>query len=182
MEGKFGSFLIINGHHNQTADFFFRYFTYAGDAILWIPLLIYCVFIRRKYGVAVLAGFIISSILAQFLKRIVFPDELRPITFLSENFPVHVIEGVKMKRAFSFPSGHSATAFTMALLLVYMFNERIWSFIFPLVAFVAGYSRVYLGQHFLTDVLGGIAIGAVSAMIAIYVYEEYLRRRANLKF
>ncbi len=135
MNGKYGSFQEINGHYNGFADKFFRYFTYAGDAILWIPLLAYCFFIRKKYGIAVLAGFLISSFIAQFLKRVVFPEELRPIAHLSENFPVHVIEGLSMKRAYSFPSGHTSTAFTMALLMVYIVNQRIWAFVFPLIAF-----------------------------------------------
>ena len=52
---------------------------------------LFCFFFKRKYFIAVLAGVVISSLLAQFLKRVVYPDELRPISYLSENFPVHQI-------------------------------------------------------------------------------------------
>ncbi len=173
--GKNETFLLINGHHSRSADFFFSYFTHAGDGLMWVPLGLFCIFFKRKYLVAVIAGILISSLLAQFLKRVVFPDELRPITYLAENFPVHVIDGVSMKRLHSFPSGHSSTAFTLALLLAHLINKKSWSLILPLLALLAGYSRVYLGQHFLTDVLAGMCVGIVSALFSLMINRSILK-------
>lgn len=173
--GKNDSFQLINSHHNSAADFFFKYFTHYGDGVMWVPLGSFCFFFKRKYLVAVIAGILISTLIAQFLKRMVYPDELRPITYLSENFPVHLIDGVAMRRLHSFPSGHTSTAFTMALLMAHMINKKIWSFILPLLALLAGYSRVYLGQHFLTDVLGGMGIGIISAMFSLLIYRAFIR-------
>ena len=173
--GKNGAFQLINSNHNEIADQFFKYFTHYGDGLMWAPLAIYCFFYRRKYFITVVAGVVISTILAQILKRVVYPDELRPITYLSENFPVHIIDGVTMKRVHSFPSGHTTTAFAMALIMAYMVNNKIWSVLFPLFALLAGYSRVYLGQHFPTDIFAGMCIGIVSAIISLLIYKKFIR-------
>lgn len=173
--GKNGSFQLINSNHNPLADQFLNYFTHYGDGIMWLPLALFCFLYRRKYVIAVVAGLIISTILAQFLKRVIYPDELRPITYLSESFPVHVVEGVRMKRIHSFPSGHTTTAFAMALIMAHMINKKLWSFILPLFAAFAAYSRVYLGQHFPTDILAGMCIGILSAILSLLMYRRFLQ-------
>ena len=165
--GKNGSFQLINRNHNEIADQFFKYFTHYGDGVMWAPLVLFCFFFKKKYFITVLAGVIISTLLAQFLKRIVYPDELRPFSYLSENFPVHLIDSVPIRKIHSFPSGHTTTAFTMALIMAHIINKKPWSVILIILACLVGYSRVYLAQHFLTDVLGGICIGIFSGMIAL---------------
>ena len=165
--GKNGSFQLINSNHNEIADQFFKYFTHYGDGVMWAPLGLFCFFFKRKYFIAVLAGAIISTLLAQFLKRVVYPDELRPFSYLSENFPLHLIDGVPVRKLHSFPSGHTTTAFTMALIMAHMINKKAWSIMLIILAFLAGYSRIYLAQHFLTDVLGGVCIGIISGIIAL---------------
>ena len=174
--GKNGSFQLINGNYNEIADQFFKYFTHYGDGVMWVPLGLFCFFFKRKYFIAVLAGAIISTLLAQFLKRVVYPDELRPISYLSESFPVHQIAGVEMRKLHSFPSGHTTTAFTMALIMSHMINKKAWSILLPLLALTAAYSRVYLAQHFPTDLLAGMCIGIISAILALLVYKKIIRR------
>lgn len=173
--GKNGTFQLINGNHNEIADQFFKYFTHYGDAIMWLPLGLFCFLYRRKYFIAIIAGVLISTVIAQFLKRVVYPDELRPIGFLSESFPVHRIAGVELKRIHSFPSGHSTTAFAMALIMAHMINKKVWSIILPLFAALAAYSRVYLGQHFPTDALAGMCIGVFSAVLSLLIYRRFIR-------
>ena len=172
--GKLGAFQLINSNNSPFADQFFKYFTHYGDGLMWAPLGIYCFFYRRKYFIAVVAGVIISTILAQFLKRVVYPDELRPISYLSEIFPVHVVDGVIMRKVHSFPSGHTTTAFAMALIMAYIINRKTWSVILPLLALLAGYSRVYLAQHFPTDIFAGMCIGIVSAILSLLIYRKFI--------
>lgn len=173
--GKNGTFQLINSNHNEIADQFFKYFTHYGDGIMWAPLGLFCLYFRRKYFIAVVAGVLISTIIAQFLKRVVYPDELRPIAYLSETFPVHQIAGVELKRIHSFPSGHTTTAFAMALIMAHMINKKAWSIILPLFAGLAAYSRVYLGQHFPTDALAGMCIGVLSAVLSLLIYRSFIR-------
>lgn len=175
LSGKYESFQLINGADNASLDFFFRYITYAGDGYMWAAVLLFCIFFKKKYIAAVIAAIIISTLLSQFLKRVVFPEDLRPITYLSDSFPVHIIEGIKMNRMFSFPSGHSTAAFTMALIVAHMLNNRYWSFILPVLALLVAYSRVYLAQHFLTDVLAGLVLGVFSTIISLLIHRAIIR-------
>jgi membrane-associated phospholipid phosphatase len=182
--GKDGAFQLINSNHNSTADLFFKYFTHYGDGVMWAPLGLFCFFYRKKYFIAVVAGVLISTIIAQFLKRVVYPEELRPISYLSETFPVHQIAGVEMRKLHSFPSGHSTTAFTMALIMAHMSNKKFWSIMLPILAALAAYSRVYLSQHFPTDVLAGMCIGILSAILSLLIYRsfnKYTAKQAALK-
>lgn len=173
--GKNETFQLVNSNHHPYADQFFKYFTHYGDGWMWVPLGLFCIFYRKKYIVAVIAGVLISTILAQFLKRVVFPDELRPIKFLADNFPIHIIDGVEMRTSHSFPSGHTTTAFTMALIMAHMINKKSWSLILPVLALLAGYSRIYLAQHFPTDVLAGMCIGIVSAILSLLIFRSFIK-------
>ncbi|TBR19294.1 MAG: phosphatase PAP2 family protein [Chitinophagaceae bacterium] len=170
--GKFESFQLINSHHNSFFDFFFRYYTFLGDGLLWIPFFLFTLARKKEWVWVVLLSFLISSVLAQLLKRVVFPEELRPISFLTAQFQVHFVEGVTLHHRYSFPSGHTVSAFTIAILLSFQLRNKIGFYLLPLMAFFVGYSRVYLAQHFATDVLGGILIGILAAVLSIFIIKK----------
>lgn len=175
MYGKTGSFLLINGAHSPALDVFFKYCTYLGDGMIYVPLLAYCLFFNRSFIIPVVLGIIICLVLTHFFKKIVFPHMLRPISLQAQHIAVHKVAGVRMLRIHSFPSGHTATAFSTALLLVTVLRDKAWAYILPvLTAFLVGYSRVYLAQHFVTDVLGGMVIGALTAWLALWLHPRLL--------
>lgn len=175
LHGKEYSFLIINQSGSPAFDYVFQYLTYLGDGIIWVPLFVYTIVYKREFLVAIIAALIICTVLTHFLKRVVFPDELRPIGVLTTR--VRTIEGLSVHRIHSFPSGHTSTAFTLALLLAFRLAKTMWTFFFPVVAFFVGYSRVYLAQHFVTDVFAGALIGIVSAFLSLMVYKWWKERR-----
>jgi undecaprenyl-diphosphatase len=85
--------------------------------------------------------------------------------------PFRKIEGISClivpPDEFSFPSGHTGAAFLMATLISLAFPAlclpvMIW-------AALVGFSRVYLGVHYPTDVLAGMALGLFSAQIGLWV-------------
>ena len=173
--GKQNSFLVINKYNSPQFDYVFRSWTYLGDGIIWVPLFAYVLLFKRDYFIAVLAALIICTILTHFLKRIIYPGEFRPIVVLADK--VRVIPGYYMNRQHSFPSGHTSTAFTLALLAAFIVKRNFWVYFFPVIAFFVGYSRVYLAQHFVTDVLAGMFIGIVSAYLSLLVYEQFRKRK-----
>lgn len=169
--GKENSFLVINRFNSPQFDFVFEHWTFLGDGIIWVPLFAYVLLFKRSYFVAVLAGLIICTLITQFFKKVVFPNDFRPILVLADK--VRVIPGYYINRLHSFPSGHTSTAFTLALLSAYLVKGRFWVYFFPLVAFFVGYSRVYLAQHFVTDVFAGMLTGIISSYLALLIYERF---------
>jgi len=69
---------------------------------------------------------------------------------------------------YSFPSGHSITAFGVAVSIGLFYPELQGSLL--TVAFLIAGSRIILGMHFLSDVLAGSAIGATLGVISYHVF------------
>lgn len=82
----------------------------------------------------------------------------------------------------SFPSGHSIGGAVMAVGLVVAFvpagpERRNLEIVAAGFAFIMGGSRIYLGAHYLTDVVAGVAFGAAAAIgAAVIVHRFFLRR------
>ena len=89
---------------------------------------------------------------------------------------------------FSFPSGHSnaAAAISLALMLVVENSnmkartKRLLKFFLGLFMFAMAMSRIMVGVHFLSDILGGLSLGAVSAL-AIYMGIYKFKNKGHLK-
>lgn len=64
---------------------------------------------------------------------------------------------------FSFPSGHTCAAFACALILLWML-PRGQGIPFVILAALIGFSRLYLGVHYPSDVLGGFLVGTFSSL------------------
>ncbi len=178
--GRQDSFLVINGFNSPRADYFFTYFTYLGDGLIWIPLFVYVLLYKRDFFIAIVAALIICTLITHFFKRVVFADELRPLRSLQDLARSVPLMNGKDAYVNSFPSGHTSTAFTLALLLALILHRPWAAIFFPLVAFFVGYSRIYLAQHFVTDVLAGMIVGIISSYLSILVY-LYFKKKKTLK-
>lgn len=179
--GKDRSFLAINGWNSSKADYFFNYVTYGGDGLIWIPLFVYVLLYKRNFFIAVVSALIICTVITHVFKRVIFVDEPRPLRLLHDLArAVPMMEG-RDAYVNSFPSGHTSTAFTLALLLAFIVRRKFAIYVFPLLAFMVGYSRVYLAQHFLTDVLAGMVVGIISAWLSLWIYDRFRKRKKEAR-
>ncbi|MBU3714274.1 MAG: phosphatase PAP2 family protein [Ferruginibacter sp.] len=170
--GHAGSFLMLNSIHNKPLDVFFAGFTFIGDGIFAVLLcVILFLFIKtQRLSMVLMVSYIVSGLLAQLVKH--FINSPRPISFFTPEQYNKYLEGVHIAGAYSFPSGHTTTAFALATVLACFTNKKLLQLVYLLLASLAGYSRIYLGQHFLTDVLCGAILGTLIAVITIQISEK----------
>ena len=90
----------------------------------------------------------------------------RPVALFPEPSALLRVPDFENHLAYSMPSGHTAIAFALFLSLALQRASR-WQQVGLLgMALVAGFSRIYLSEHFLEDVYAGSLLGVVCALIA----------------
>ena len=158
--------MYINQLNSPIGDVFFKYITEFGSFLTIGPILAVLLFIRYRFALIASISSLLSLIFVQIGKRLVWVDSPRPSVFLNEISEAHFVKGVHLHTTHSFPSGHTAGAFALFFALVLFVKNPIWKLLFLLMAFLVGYSRMYLSQHFLIDVTVGGLLGILSAVLA----------------
>ena len=167
--GKAAAFISLNEYHPFLLNVFFINYTFLGDGIFALCLIAALFFYYRKkqQGFALLYSFLISGLIVQLIKNLV--DAPRPKLFFEAGQYLHFIDGVSLANNSSFPSGHTATAFAIATVMSLVTKDKTRQLLMLIAAVLVGYSRIYLAQHFLLDVLVGAVIGSTSGIVAVYL-------------
>ena len=180
--------IYINSNHSSFFDFFLKYWTHLGHGLIAVLLTIILLFIKVKWAVISAVSNIITAILVQFSKRLLFHDRIRPKfffeSFFSGDYDLYLIPGVNPGIHSSFPSGHTATAFAVVCLLTIIVNKNSLKILFFLAAVFVAYSRVYLSWHFMEDTLAGSVIGVVITYFTFYFFDRIKNKKfdAKIKF
>ncbi|OPZ95175.1 MAG: PAP2 superfamily protein [Bacteroidetes bacterium ADurb.Bin416] len=161
--------LAINRLNSPFADVIFRWITEFGAFPLIAATIVVTLFFRYRIAMTATVATTLASLLTQVGKRLVWPDSPRPKVFFADTDLLHLVDGVHLHSAHSFPSGHTAGAFALFITLALFAAKPAYKLLFLLAACLVGYSRMYLSQHFLIDVTVGSAIGAGSALL-IYAW------------
>lgn len=155
-------------------------FTWIGSAYVVIPvtvtafLLLYFVYHHRQQAflfVTVISGTVLSN-------------ELLKLYFKRERPEIYRIIDAG---GFSFPSGHTMMAFSLYTIIAYILWRNVKSsrgrillllFTIFMIIMIAG-SRIYLGVHYPSDIVGGLAASTLWVTIAITIYGAYQNYRAE---
>ncbi len=153
-----------------------KFITNFGGAIILIVLaFMLFIFIKnKKIGVSIISNLAIITVLNQLLKRIV--QRPRPTEF-------RIVE----ESGYSFPSGHSMVSMAFYGYLIYLIYKHVknkylkWISIILLSILICfiGISRIYLGVHYTSDVLGGFFISISYLIIYISAVNKFFYRAIN---
>lgn len=148
-----------------------KFITNFGGAI-FLGVLVVTLFIvikNKKIGASIFSNLVIITVLNQLLKRIL--QRPRPTEF-------RIVE----ETGYSFPSGHSMVSMAFYGYLVYLIYKYVknnyikWTSItiLSILIFLIGISRIYLGVHYTSDVVGGFLISIAYLIIYINIMDKHV--------
>ncbi len=141
----------------------------------YIPIIIIvCIFlfIKNKWYFYLISGsYLFSGIVVFITKNLV--QRPRPLEALIE-IPI----------SFSFPSGHTLTSLVFYMTLFYLMTEKsnivvrlTFGLLFCLLICIVAFSRVCLGVHFFSDVMGGFILGIPCLLCSINIIEKNFKEK-----
>lgn len=180
-----GIFLLLFSKEEVTLWVNIRYSRWLDTLILcmdqvgtiWLnAVLIGVLWIWKGWKTAVIgaACFLGTALVVFFLKYVVFPGTPRPTLYFEGKEILRLLEGVVQLKTESFPSGHTAAAFSIATVFAFTSSVKRYQWFFVLLALIVGYGRIYLSQHFITDVYVGMIVGVVVSVCLYNVMSKLL--------
>lgn len=171
------SHIVINQLVSEPFNLFFTYVTHIGGGMI-IPLIVVSMVLisyRHLIYMALATG--ITGITTGLLKNFAFDDVNRPFYMYKYFHPEMnlklVLPPEEMNIHHSFPSGHTSGAFALFVGLMLLSKRPKLAIVFFLAAFLTGYSRVYLSQHFVIDIYFGSLLGTLIPMLIWLLMERY---------
>lgn len=138
------------------------FLTWSGLGICGFVLLTSLSAEEPRRVAALILALLIGGIVVHAMKRTLHVD--RPATYFGPDHPVFQVIGKVLKKG-SMPSGHSATAWAVAVLLVLHEEGRatLWRHLWWVLAALQAISRLVVGAHWPSDVLVGSGMGLLLA-------------------
>lgn len=163
---------FISKFINNNLTHIIKFITFLGSATFVISLTVLALLFlkNKKIGIFMALDLIVITIFQYILKPIF--GRIRPVD-------INLIE----ETSYSFPSGHSLTAmafYGFIIYLIYKSNlkyKKVYIILLSVLILLIGLSRVYLGVHFITDVLGGFTFSLFYLIILIELSKKYLQKK-----
>ena len=108
----------------------------------------------------------LTAVISVVLSRFTITEIIRFSYCRSRPFAAHIVKQLVETNHCSFPSGHAALFFALAM-AIYFYNKK-WGAWFFSAAVLMGLARIIAGVHYPLDILGGAAVGILSAYAIFY--------------
>ncbi|PJE76052.1 phosphatase PAP2 family protein [Candidatus Uhrbacteria bacterium CG10_big_fil_rev_8_21_14_0_10_48_11] len=164
------------------------------------PLLNIILFIATLFGRELLIAFIAIAVATLYLRRhaadalllAVGTGSAGLLQFVLKHIfarPRPLFSPLTIENTYSFPSGHSLSAlvfYGLLALFVYWYTtnhqRRVWAAVIAsLIILAIGFSRVYLGVHWLSDVIGGYLIGGWLLVLLASLRPYFVKRFGRIR-
>lgn len=157
---------FISNFINDNLTYLIKFITFLGSAtaVIVVTILSLIILKNKKIGICMIVNLIVITLFQYILKFLIARP--RPVG-------INLIE----EKNFSFPSGHSLTAmafYGFVIYLIYKYNlkyKNIYIILLVLLILLIGLSRVYLGVHYTTDILGGFSF----SMFYLIIYTNIIK-------
>lgn len=167
-------FFALNGSNSPFLDDLM--WTISGRFI-WIPLFLFILFLffyqtRRKEAILVTLFFILLFVVTDQVSSSLFKplfERYRPTHHPDFKDMVDTVNGYRGGR-YGFISGHATNSFGLALFLSLVFRNKLLTCCALLWALINSYTRVYLGVHFVSDIVAGMMVGSLIALLLFWLY------------
>lgn len=166
-------FAAVNTHYSPVGDVLMYNITHMGEGsfivIVLLVLMGVASFRNIWYFATAVACNVLPSLTIQMAKR--WASAPRPLNYFKEASWIHITADWPKLYNNSFPSGHSAGAFSLFCFLSFLLPERYraWGLFFFLMALSVCYSRLYVAAHFFADVYAGSIIGCTVTIISFAI-------------
>ena len=155
-------------------DFLMPKITLLGDAgIFWMIIAAALLLFRktRRTGVGMLLALLMGLLLKPLCQR------PRPYDYQHDVFGRVIPLIIERQHDFSFPSGHTIASFEAAGVIV--MNNKKWGAAALVLACLIAFSRMYLYVHYPSDILGGIVVGVICALLGYFIVDKIWKKVAE---
>lgn len=169
-------FNLVTTNENSFLENMYRVFTFLGSTefIVGACLVIFVLFIiikKKEIGFVIVGSVVISTIVNNVIK-LIFRRE-RPL-----------VRRLVEEKSFSFPSGHTMAAVTLYGILIFFvmrskLNKTVKiavSIVLGLLPICVAVSRIYLGAHFASDVIGAAVTSSALLLVETYFIDKYYKK------
>lgn len=174
------SFLMLNKHYFALGDAIFPHLTHLGDGILLAGILAFVITGKDNTGLFIMIMALLIGMVVMYVLKIGFFDHCfrPPVVFGKENIHYITLQGEVNN---SFPSGHSLSATVVCTYMAFFAGKKqpLYGIIIALFALLLCYTRLYIGVHFLGDIVTGSMIGFGIAILPLYFFYETLTAKYN---